>query len=189
MDRARAVHSHEVVAACALAGRLISAPARRSCGPSYGNSDSLPAPGSATGTVRSVGTVSELVPGLAERAFAECENLGGSDAEDQGGPASFMLERAVSGVVVPSPVPLGRPLLGEAFQDRLFGDAERIALDDEVEAFVPAVAAGHEGDMRVVGNVDGFLFLGAGAEVQGAVEPHGYERHGTYAAARRRESW
>src|SRR6185437_4565591 len=55
----------------------------------------------------------------------------------------------------------------------LVGDLDRVTFDDHVQPPVPGVAPGAEDHMPVAAQVDGLLLVGAGAEVQGAVGPHG----------------
>jgi len=87
-----------------------------------------------------------------------------------------VVEGAVADLELPGSVPLRAPRGGEPVQRGVVGDLDGVALDDDVQAAVPVIAPGGEGDVRVRAQVDGLLFGGAGAEVEGAVEPDGRER-------------
>src|SRR5262249_34891193 len=52
----------------------------------------------------------------------------------------------------------------------------RVALDHDIEAPIPAVAAGAEDHVPVAAQVDSLLLAGAGTEVQGVAGPHSHQR-------------
>src|SRR5262249_19872169 len=83
-----------------------------------------------------------------------------------------VVEAAVAHRKSPSPVPLSGPLFGEALQSCLIGDLESVALDHYVQPVIPLAAACRQYHVRVVLEVDGFLLVRPGTEVQRAVKPH-----------------
>src|SRR5215467_2780856 len=119
----------------------------------------------------------ELVAGVAEVAFAKREDLAGGDGEHQD-PfcAPGVVEAAVAHLVLPLPGPLRGPRLGEAVERGGVGDLDRVSFDHDVKPRVPVVSPGQQDHVRVAPEVDRLLLGGAGAEVDGAVGPHGHER-------------
>src|SRR5690348_5085914 len=79
-------------------------------------------------------------------------------------------------LVLPPPVPLHGPRLGEALEHFVVGEPDGVALHHHVQPLVPAIAAGGQDHMRVVFKVDGLLLGAAGGDVDGPVEPYGNER-------------
>src|SRR5215469_7211697 len=119
---------------------------------------------------------SESVRGVAEASLAECEHFGGSYRVDLRIAAVRVVETAVFDLVLPPAVPSGRPSAGEPGEQRIVGDRHGIALDDDVEPFVPGAASGGEDDVRVDAQVAGLLLGVAGGEVDGVVEPYRDQR-------------
>src|SRR6266566_2852137 len=119
---------------------------------------------------------SELVTCVAEVALGERDDFGGRYREHEGRTTTFVVKAAVARQELPSSVPLGGPRLGEAFEHVIVGELDGVALDHDVEPFVPVVAAGRQNHVRVPTKVHGLLFAGAGGEVDGPIEPHGNER-------------
>src|SRR5262249_16646982 len=107
---------------------------------------------------------SELVPGLAERALAERKHLGGAHRHGQG-LAGAVVQAAVPRLVLPSPIPLRSPRLGETLERLVVGDLNGFAFDHDVEPVIPFVAAGRQYHIGVVAQVNGLLLAGARAEV------------------------
>jgi hypothetical protein len=77
------------------------------------------------------------VTGVAEGAFGEREDLGGRYREDEDRlredlSSLLVMEAAVADCVVPSPVPLDGPRLGEALERAIVGDWDGVAFDDDI---------------------------------------------------------
>src|SRR5487761_1408014 len=120
---------------------------------------------------------SEAVPGVAEVALGEREDLGGRYREHQDRlNAIWVVEAPAAHLVLPSSVPLRGPRLSEALEQVIVGELDGVTLDDDVQPCVPVVAASRQDHVRVAAQVDGLLLGSAGAEADGAVEPHGDER-------------
>ena len=85
-------------------------------------------------------------------------------------------DRAVERGEAPAPVPLVRPQPDQPVEHGMVGHLRGPALDDDVEAAVPGVAAGGEHDVRVRLQVQVLLLLGAGVEVHRALAPGGHHR-------------
>jgi hypothetical protein len=85
-------------------------------------------------------------------------------------------EAALAGAEGPPPVPLSLPRRGERGQLVAVGDLLGAPFDDNVDAGVPRVRSRGQSDVRVGREVERLLLLGAGAEVQRAVVPHGHQR-------------
>ncbi len=97
---------------------------------------------------------SELVTCVAEEALSEREDLGGRDREHENRIWEdlvfiMVVKAAVAHQVLPSSVPRGSPHLGEAFEHVLVGDPDGVALDHDVEPFLPVVAASRQNHVRV----------------------------------------
>jgi hypothetical protein len=73
------------------------------------------------------------------------------NGEHEGHPTTFVVKAAVAHQELPSSVPLGSPRLGEAFEHVIVGDLDGVALDHDVEPFVPVVAAGRQNHVCVHG--------------------------------------
>ncbi len=127
------------------------------------------------------GRKSELVTCVAEVALGEREDLGGLYTEHEDRIWEdlvfiVVIKAAVAHQVLPSSVPLGSPHLGEAFEHVMVGDPDGVALNHNVEPFLPVVAAGRQNHVRVPTKVYGLLFGVGSAEVDGLVMPHGNDR-------------
>src|SRR4051794_40443378 len=118
---------------------------------------------------------SEAVTGVAEGPLAEAQDLRWPHGEHERLPG-FVTEAAVLHLVVPAPVPLRAPRLGEAFEHRVICHPRRIAFDDDIQSPIPAVAPGGQDHARIGLQVDGLLLARARRKVNGLVEPHGDER-------------
>src|SRR5215469_4534458 len=118
----------------------------------------------------------ELVPGVAKAALSERENLRGSDRIDLCFAAAIMVKAAILDAELPPAVPLGGPCRRQAAQLVIVCHPRRIALDHNVQALIPAIAAGQEYYVLVATQVDTLLFFRAGTEVQRPLEPDGHER-------------
>src|SRR5215471_21849397 len=112
---------------------------------------------------------------MAEFALGKSQDLGGLYREHEGRAAPVVKCAAVH-LVLPPPVPLRGPRLGQALEHFVVGEPDGVALDHHVQALVPAVAAGSQDHVRVALEVDGLLLGAAGGEVDGPLEPHGNER-------------
>src|SRR6266516_4747799 len=119
---------------------------------------------------------------MAEFALAKSKDLGWLYREHEGRAAPVAKCAAVH-LVLPPPVPLRGPRLGEALEHFVVGEPDGVAHDHHVQPFVPAVAAGDQDHVRVALEVDGLLLGAAGGEVDGPVEPHGNERGDVVATA------
>ena len=94
-----------------------------------------------------------------------------------------VVEAAVAHQIVPSPVPLRGPHLGQVGEYVIVRDLDGVAPDHDVQSGVPLVAAGGQGDMRVGPEVDGLLLSGTGAEVEGPIGPDRNQRRDVRPAA------
>src|SRR4051812_41285004 len=113
---------------------------------------------------------------LAERLpLTEAENGAGRHSEHVRVPGT-VVERPVPYLEVPEAAVLGLPRGGQPAQPALVGHAHRLALHDQVVALGPGVAAGGQHDVRIGREVLRLALLGARAEVQRAVRPHGGQR-------------
>jgi hypothetical protein len=116
------------------------------------------------------------VPCLAERPLGEREDLRGHDREDQDrSGTALMPEGILVDFVLPASIPLPRPRLGETFEDALVRDLDGVTLDHNVKPPFPLVAAGREEHVPIASQVDGLLFVRAGGEVDGILQPNGHE--------------
>src|SRR5262249_40280001 len=100
------------------------------------------------------GRASEDMPGMAEGALRERQNLGRPDPIHQRFMSVLIPEAAARCLELPSAVPLGGPGIGEATQPGGVSDPDGVALDHHVEPLVPAVAAGRQDDVRVRAEID-----------------------------------
>src|SRR6476659_5545025 len=87
------------------------------------------------------------------------EDLGGREGEDEdrvGKRLVFIMVKkvAVAHEVLPAPVPPSRPHLREAFELLLVGNPDSVALDHDVESFLPAVTAGCQHDVGIALEVE-----------------------------------
>src|SRR5262249_51422918 len=117
------------------------------------------------------------VPGVAEGALGERQDLRGRDREHLDRVrAAWVVEEPVAHLVLPAAVPLPSPGRGQARERVIVSDLDRVTLDHDIQPPVPAVAPGAEDHAPVAAQVDGLLFLPAGAEAERAAGPHGHER-------------
>src|SRR3954466_10752623 len=112
---------------------------------------------------------SEAMPGVAEGAPGEGKDLRRADGEHERGP-DVVCEAVLGDLVFPLPVPLLRPGCGQPLEQLPVGDAYRLALDNHVQAALPVIRAGRQGDARIGGEVELLLLVRARAEMQRVVE-------------------
>jgi hypothetical protein len=98
--------------------------------------------------------------GVTEAALGEGEDFRWADGEDERSP-DIVSKPILTDLVLPSPVPLLRPGCGEPAEQLCVRDAGRLALDDHIEAALPAVGAGGQRDARIVGEVARLLLVRA----------------------------
>src|SRR5687767_8348889 len=98
----------------------------------------------------------ESVASVAEAALAEGEDLRWPHGEDVGDAfATGVAEPIGDRLELPGAVPLSSPGARELAEPRLVCHALGLALDDHVEAVLPAVAARRQRHPRVAFEVDG----------------------------------
>jgi hypothetical protein len=109
------------------------------------------------------------MPGDAEVALREREDLRGLHAEDESLAAAFVLEGAVPYLPLPAPVPLRLPFLGQVPEQVFVGDPDGLALNRHVQTAIPVVATSHQENILVREHVDVFLLGESGGEVKSTV--------------------
>jgi hypothetical protein len=92
------------------------------------------------------------------RLLGEGQGLGRFDAEHVSRVVAVGAECAVADVEVPDAAVLGFVGVRESLQLVVVGDADRGALDDDVESLGPRVGTGGDRDERGVLEVAGLLF-------------------------------
>src|SRR6476661_4385273 len=98
---------------------------------------------------------SELMSRVAEGvALGEREDLRGCDSEYEDRIRECLVlvvvvKAAITHPILPTPIPVGRPHARELFELILVGDAHGVALNDDVESFLPVVAASRQNDVSV----------------------------------------
>src|ERR1700704_3847069 len=98
--------------------------------------------------------------GLAEAALGESKDFRWADSEHEDGP-DVVSKAILTDLVLPSPVPLLCPGCGEPVKLLCVGDADRLALDNHVEADLPVVSARGQRDARIASEVARLLLLRA----------------------------
>jgi hypothetical protein len=119
---------------------------------------------------------SELMPCLAEaRALGKCEDPGGRDRKDRDRRAIFAVEGAITNLVFPSPVPLGGPHRGQAFEQGFICDLSNVTFNHDVDPCIPVEAASCQNHMRISPKIAGLLFGVSRAKMKSPIEPDGDE--------------
>src|SRR5437763_15434965 len=118
------------------------------------------------------GPKSEPMRGVRELSLAEGQYLVGRDREHECSPMATRLQEAVlAHREPPASVPFRHPGLGEATERVVIGDLDRLALDHDIQAAVPGVAAGGEDNVTMVLQVQSLLLLRTRAVVLPVLGP------------------
>src|SRR5690349_16929479 len=111
-----------------------------------------------------LGLASEAMSGVAEATLGKGKNLCWAHREHERCP-DVVSKPVLTDLVLPPAVPLLRPRRGEPAELLRVGNADRLALDDHVEAALPFVGASGQRDVRVAGEVARLLLFRARGEV------------------------